>query len=238
MKRLILIIFIFFISLSNASLKAEERYDISRYFPMDVGNEWVYVYKIYSTERGGVSEGGTRVSSIQSKQILNGREIYLLQLEQDKKSIFYHSLGKEGVYLHKIAYEDECIVFSPPILLFPDTFEFNQELKVSSSVRVYDSNGALTDEGIINGEVIVEGIEDITVPAGRFKDCLRTSFSLTRQLRTNLKTMTNTSWLAQGVGKVREKQTVTVYAEKETDCKEIELKRATIKGKKIAIENN
>ena len=231
MKKSTLIILIFLILLSNASLKAEEYYDISQYFPMDVGNKWVYW--TYSARGEEASGEGTRVSSIESKETLNGRDVYLFKMYQEAGSIFYYSLDKRGIYLDKISEEDEYVIFSPPVLLFPNNLKFNQKLKLSSSAKVYNSNGKLIDKGTIKGEVIAKDIEDITVPAGRFEDCLRIYSLLNYKLKRTLTVMTNTTWFAQNVGKIKEKHLATSYTEKETDYKESKLKRATIKGKTI-----
>ncbi len=223
------------ICLIQPLLKAEDSYEISKYFPIGIGNEWRYT--LSETGRGKPS-GHIIHSVIRTKDLLNGKEVYLLEREMDKtrdrdrNPIFYYSLGEEGIYLHKVAKDGGDIVFSQPAIAFPDNLQLNQGFKDSRAFVVYDTDGNIVDRGMATAEIKFQGFEDVTVPAGRFEDCL-VIFSFLKIKGSSMVVIT-TTWLAQGVGKVKENEEITEYGGAVSKIyTEIELTGGMIEGKNI-----
>lgn len=238
MRKIILIIFVSFISLSSSSLKAEEYYDISKYFPMDVGNKWEYGdYLKRCTQAGEMIEETHTVISIKSKEMLDNKEVYLFEPDRDDRPTFYYSLGKEGIYCHKVVdrINNMYTIYSPLILVLPNNLQLNKEYKAVVLAEIYDPNGKLIVEGLIIGEVKFEGIEDITVPAGKFENCLKfSSSSSTHTIKTAVLNVTQTFWLAKDIGKVKEESSFKKFNEESYEqYNKMELKNAMIKGQKV-----
>jgi hypothetical protein len=81
------------------------------------------------------------------------------------------SVGEEG--------RDET--YSPPLRMFPRRMDVGDTVSFAS------------------GRMLVEGLDDVTVPAGTFEDCLR----LRIRTEDGDRSSDETSWLARGVGLVK-----------------------------------
>ena len=97
--------------------------------------------------------------------------------------------------------------FSPPSVLYPEKMPLGKTLAFFSTVNYSDYHGMLLNAGTLLKTLTLEGVEDVTVPAGHFADCLR----ITR-LRTTIyandesgQTCRNTEFLAKGVGLIKQR---------------------------------
>ncbi|MBZ9577934.1 hypothetical protein KJA13_02760 [Patescibacteria group bacterium] len=172
---------------------------------MDVGFEWQYQGWHFLEGKKG-SEINS-VSAIASKEKLNNKEAYLFQPDKDRFPIFYYSLEGEGIYLYKIKEADRYIICSSGLLFFPRRLQIGREYNSYSKMQVYDTKDRLIEEGIIEREVKLEGTEDISVPAGRFKNCLKISTFFVFKAKTALR-ITEELFLAKGIGNVQVKEKI------------------------------
>jgi len=220
-----------FICLIQPLSKADDSYEISKYFPIRVGNEWSYT--LLETKQVKSSERIMH-SVIRTKDLLNGKDVYLFERDFDRTPIFYYSLGKDGIYLHKVVKDEGSIVFSPAAIVFPNNLQLNQEFEGSRTFVVYDINGNAVDGGMVTAKITFIGLEDITVPAGRFEDCLVISSLFILKAKRSSTVVLTTTWLAQDVGKVKEEEELTEYNETVSEIyTEIELKGGMIEGEII-----
>ena len=233
MKKVILSILVAYVftCLIQPLVKADDSYEISKYFPIRIGNEWSYATS--ETTQGKSSERIMH-SVIRTKDLLNGKDVYLFERDFDRTPIFYYSLGKDGIYSHKVVRDEGSIVFSPAAIVFPNNLQLNQEFEDSRTFVVYDINGNVVDGGMATAKITFIGFEDITVPAGKFEDCLVISSLFILKAERSSTIVSTTTWLAQDVGKVKEKDELTEYNETVSEMyTEIELKGALIEGKNI-----
>ncbi|MBL7130659.1 MAG: hypothetical protein ISS45_04580 [Candidatus Omnitrophica bacterium] len=211
--------------------KADDSYEISKYFPMNVGNKWAY--SMCEIKQGKSSENIIH-SVIQTKDLLNGKEVYLFERDIGRTPIFYYSLGKDGVYLHKIVKDDGDVVFSQPVIAFPDNLQLNQEISGSREFKVYDIDGNVLDEGNATAKIRFGGFKNIIVPAGKFANCLEIESLFILKTKRFSSVILTTTWLAQDVGKVKEKEKVREYNGAISEIyTEIELKGGMIEGKSV-----
>lgn len=140
--------------------------------------------------------------------------------------------------MHKILDGDTQIIFPSLYLVFPKDLEKGKEYSSSVPIRISDINNKLIDEGTIDVKTTLQGIENTDVLAGGFKNCLRIFSSTIFQTKNAFQIISNITWLAPGIGKVKEweKSTVSVGDQNKEIYKETELKNAVVKGAKIGTE--
>ncbi|MFN2199188.1 MAG: hypothetical protein ACK2UW_23930 [Anaerolineales bacterium] len=152
--------------------------DAALYYPLKENATWWF--QIILNERIVGFSG----FSVLGQDNLNGREVYIIEnIESGRfKSRDYQEVSSDWLLLHRytmepIQGEASDVVFQPPIpiLQFPIEVGVNWE----------DENGFTYE---------IVGIEDVSVPAGDFKDCYRVdrSFQGTPDIR---------SWYCDGIGR-------------------------------------
>jgi len=210
MKKLTFTILIccIFILLGKARLMAEDVYNISQYFPLEVDDTWVY--RVTLIQDVGYSEY-VAMSSIKEKSILDGREIYAFENNLNEKPLFYYSKDGGGIYLHKIIEDESYSIFSPPGVFLTNQMQLNKENIFSGKAKLYDNKGELIEEYKVEMKNKLDGIENITVPGGTFENCLRINSFTNFYKKRNTMTVEQTIWLAKNVGKVKEQNLITVY---------------------------
>ncbi len=221
------------ILLSNVYLNAQAPYDISEYFPLIVGNSWAY--QGYVVEEGFSQEAKTdsvdSLSCIKSRKLLGKKEMYLYEPDRNKKPIFYYSLSNSGISLDQMVEENRYLVFSPPLLFFPNGLQSNREHSVSASIQVYTAKNKLIDAGTVETKAKLKGVEDVVVPAGKFDKCLKIDFLWVFSTSRDTLIVKETAWFAHGIGKVKVKEELIRYREGRYHkvYNEKELKKATTK---------
>lgn len=180
-------------------------YNMIEYFPLGLGDTWTYLEDDggYTTE---IASGTETVDSIIAKKLEEaGEGDYIL-----------FTMDSNGLNKYKDYETDDgmwkTILYEPPVHYSPAQVSIGTVQAYNSNATVLDSEG-FSATGTVSGTATVEGIEDVTVPAGFFQECLR------------IKTFTNTSfeggtfseisestiWFANGVGIVRDTGTATSY---------------------------
>lgn len=224
----------------NTALMAQDAYEASKYFPLDINSKWTYeISKI----QGEKSTAGDLVVSLVSGDKLDGKDVYLFKsfLNGDAFDTLYYVLDEGGIYVYKvISHDGSSVVFSPPNRSpFLDIVQAGQKYTTSTPAEIYSPVTASTIDGRLELEWTIEGVEDVVVPAGRFEDCLKISSSSVFNTETSITITTQTRWFALGVGKVKEDYVVTsqgLNIEGGELYAKIELKEATIKGMHIGAE--
>jgi hypothetical protein len=94
--------------------------------------------------------------------------------------------------------------YEPALQLFPAEARPGERARFESVVK--HTTGNKTTSGSVAREVVLEGVEDVTTPAGSFARCLR--FRVTQENRPDedgafVARTAETVWLARGLGEVR-----------------------------------
>lgn len=234
--KLIIFFLYIFISLITPVSKAEEFYDLSKYFPLEVGYKWIYQIWL---ERKDVpfEDTGTIVSSVKSKERLEGLELYQVESAQYDIPMTYYNLNEEGIWVHKIIYNSRYYIFSPPMRVLPKYVQLGQDHNASVLMEGFNFEDRKISEAAdceVKLESKIEGLEDVTVPAGKFNDCIKISSLVVTKSSEGITIRKQISWLAKDVGKVKGKETTTISADKVYEYEvEMELKEGIIKEKKI-----
>ena len=154
-------------------------YDMADYFPLNQGDEWIYVgktnhplesiYLPYSEKR-----------SINGTELVNGVETTKIFLNADTGTNYWcWAIDSEGVKKYKWYHEGfgYYVVFDSPEIYFPAWLDVGETYQDSFAATVY----SIDDDSILhavtgNNSITLESVEDVTVIAGRFKDCLKLIF--------------------------------------------------------------
>ena len=124
-------------------------------------------------------------------------------------------------------------IFEPPVTFLPATFSLGTHITGSGLGHFSDSTGfQITGTGTVDSTV--EAIEDVTVPAGTFYNCIKVSFKFSRTAANGSYQQIDdmTFWLAKGVGVVKdiEKHTTTLNGLIDTETSTSELTNAKVGG--------
>lgn len=219
-----------------------EAYNMAEYFPLNQGDEWTYLYTM--TVVGGEMEG--EYGPMQLKEGVNGTEV-VNQVETVKieKRISgfptpdydCYVMDSEGLKIYKqhwINYIGLITVYDQSLLIYPSQFALGEVNKQSFSSTAYDSDGNFLSTSTGDLTSSIESVEDVSIPAGNFEDCLKIS-SLVSTQTTDGSTFSrdHTIWYARNVGVVKASSIDNFYspAEGETSVTMMsELMKATVNG--------
>jgi hypothetical protein len=170
-------------------------FTISEYFPLGQGDTWTYREE----------DDDLTVRTISGTENINGVDAAKII---DEDGDYYLWTNSNGLIWHKEYDADDVpgcgwqqFIFNPPIIASGP---------IVSVGSTYASNTTLTETDCAGGAANVsisyvfslEGIENVTVPAGTFNNCLRIKGILA--VNGSTETQELTIWLAQGVGEVKE----------------------------------
>ncbi len=159
-------------------------YNVTDYFPLGEGNTWIYE-----------TENGIRTKTISGSEALHGRTFARL-LTQQTGAIDYWQAQPEGLYLGG-TYDSETGTIS-----FDPAFRIDNGLGIGQIVNEQESTVYNGTSQIGTGwfHFFFVDVEDVTVPAGTFHDCMKI------QLQTQVMDQQDeqmTVWVAKGVGMVK-----------------------------------
>lgn len=201
-KALILAIAIVVVFAPSASA-----YNLEEYYPLHQGNSWTYSV----IEDGDIFEETVR---IEGKEIIEGVEtVRMVDVEdedEDENDYRCVAIDSEGIKEYKyfdaeLNGDSEYEIPDPPKLIFPN-IEIGENKKYSINLIAYDLEGAKTGErSSESGQILLDSVEDLEVPAGKFRDCLKfSSISEWKEPDGSFDRDDCTIWLAPGVGKIKE----------------------------------
>ena len=91
-----------------------------------------------------------------------------------------------------------------PRRLYPQRIHRGEPAVATSKIGCFDQNGHRFYYGRVTRTAVTEGLEDVSCPAGEFKDCRRVRVELAFRFPWGpVVDVTRYMWLAEGVGEVR-----------------------------------
>ncbi len=147
----------------------------------------------------------------------------------------YMIIDAEGAREYKKFEEGEWTVFNPPKTILPADMKIGESKEYTEEVEKFNSQNEKIERYTQRRRILLEGIEDVIVPAGEFKNCLK--FTIITKWDNNNDGINCSIWWAPGIGKVKQIWFSTEYNE-ETKEKTVsnglfELASAVIDGKVI-----
>ncbi|MBI3951980.1 MAG: DUF3386 family protein [Acidobacteria bacterium] len=192
--------------------------NVAEYYPLQDGNTWIYQVKEYRADgqvfyrlSREIVKGEAHVNDhVTAKKLVDDRGNYYLVSVDPSQLMFYgHNEGRGDV------------TYNPPYTILSVNYEAG---------KPYRSPHVPSTGQPVFSEATVYGFESIEVPAGRFKDCVKVTFQYTRPSGA---THTITSYLAKGVGLVKEVHEIYSPAANQTLRSERELLNGTVNSAKI-----
>jgi hypothetical protein len=188
-------------------------YDMAQYIcSLHEGDWWegVYTYTDVGGPNDGESASRTQKEVINGIELVNGVETIKKEIIVNDSVVSYYTtiLDSEGFKLHKnyVPSTSFYFIFDPPSTIFPINLDVGDLYQSSCSIFVYSINtDAHMDTSVESRSVSLESVEDVTVPAGTFKDCLKIVTSASSESPTSgiITSNEETSWYAHKVGRIK-----------------------------------
>jgi hypothetical protein len=175
------------------------------FYPDDIGNRWI----LESTDKIDV-----RTVTIKGPEILNGDELRIIEDETNGNvSQLFIRTEPDGVMLFRSVVSLPLLGavtfdYSPPQVFLPTQIDLGSEWTVESEATI-----PLAGKIAVTNRAEVVAIEDVTVPVGTFRDCLKIVQDATIKLTIAELGLSSTMWLALEVGLVKSTNTDGVVFE-------------------------
>ena len=178
------------------------------YYPDDLGNTWTLHSTDGIDERVVTIEGPETIGT-ESLNVISDGTYPVSNPASNNPNKFFIKTAPDGVLIFRaiatVAVLGEITInYSPPETFLPIPIKVGTEWTVAGEATASLFGLAIQIKTTNIAKVIA--IEDITVPAGTFQDCLRIEQQLDTQLSPALATLpstTSTMWLAPDVGLVQ-----------------------------------
>jgi len=197
---------------------AAQKVDLSHYYPLQDGNAWTYQFRAHQPD-GQVKYSIKTYTVDGDVELENGETVKKLI---DQRGWYYLLTVDADQYLHWGEHENKGMVTNdPPFTFFDTNYHYGEK---------YRAAHAISDGSARGTEVVFDGFESIQVPAGEFKNCLKSTFTY---INPNGSTFTSTTYLAEGVGVV--KKVFQIYSPKagQTLTFDRVLLHATVDGQQV-----
>jgi len=176
-------------------------YNMAQYFPLHQGDEWTYL----STLNNG--------APVEIKSVVSGPEL-VNGVETMKIGVHYRVMDSEGLKTYRWDRPEfgQFYIYDPPELTFPAQFSLGDSYQQSYTNSIYSlDDGTLLDTGTVSETVTLEAVEDVSVPAGTFKDCLKVHYSITYQNSSGeYGELEDSNWFFRNVGGVKVESDILV----------------------------
>lgn len=207
--------------IASLSFSAWAAYDLQDYYPLAQGNAWTYYALQWSP--GSRKEAEVEIQRIGLQETINGVSTWRQErTEPNETSPEYENVAwsEEGLFIYRRAEKDNGILSvetcATPLMLLPRQMDVGDSRQSSFSCGG-DMQGTVTHT--------LQGIENVSVEAGNFTDCLKMHLDI----RGAGWTSDEAWWLCRDVGQV--KSTTTEETEGQETGHEIqELRWATVNG--------
>jgi hypothetical protein len=206
-------------------------YPIPSYFSFSQGNQWTYSHKT-----------GDKVGEV--TYVIEGYETFhgikIPKKVQADNPDEYFCTSADSVYgirdfKHNLGMTQEYLIYTPPTNVLPAKMKAGDIHYNAAHLFRHNKDGTIKDEGSFYDTTILEAVEAVTVPAGRFEDCLKVTLIRDDVFSEIVVNVVLTQWLARGVGIVKSNAKVNIYSpqggEPFTVEASEELKKATVDGK-------
>ncbi len=204
----------------HGRLSEEEVLNLSDYYPLGIGDNWTYQVKQYRADGEIFHRLRTQFVTGQTKI---GEKTMVKKLMDDRGRYFLLSVDGGRLRIHGENEGRGEVKFTPPYTML-DT--------ARAPGKTY-AMAHLIGEEPVSSEGTFYGVESVGAPAGAFRDCLKLRLQITKPSGA---TTTITSYLAKGVGIVKETYEIFSPAAEQSVRQEIELLHGTVGGKKIGGE--
>jgi hypothetical protein len=205
------------------NIGAELNYKTADYYPLGQGDTWTYVD----------DESGYTTWTVSGTETINGVIASKVMDMSEPGAYHLYTADNSGLTMYKFYERNkynawEQTIFSPPLIYIPGEIS---EGKTYTSATMYSTSSSTAS---ISVQITVKGIEDITVIAGTFKDCLK--LNTKRNINSSdgrfTQSYEGTVWLAKGIGRVKETGQSTNIIDGQTDVQidTEELVSATVGG--------
>ncbi len=203
---------------SAAAVAPAQTINLQEYYPTGEGDSWTYQFHNYQPD--GQVNYMTKTFTIKGEvDMPDGTKAKKLI---DQKGWYYIFRIEADKYLHYGEEEDKGLVTNDP------PFEFYNARNAFG--KTYQNAHKISDGSVRGSEVVLDGYESISTPAGEFKDCLKATF---KYINPGGSTFTSITWLAKGIGPV--KKEFMIYSPKagQTLRFDRELISAKVGGKSV-----
>ena len=181
-------------------------YNMAEYVPLNEGDTWTWLMTM--------SMKKIRMPPMLLTRFVNGTELvdgvetmkfkgkmYLIPirgydcLAVDSEGIkWYRTYNPNGTFR----------IYDPPMIMYPAQLDLGDVHQSSWSYTDYDKDENILVTGTGSGETSIELVENVTVRAGTFEDCLKISDSMTEQSSDGgIREINSTVWLARNVWQVK-----------------------------------
>lgn len=204
---------------SRAQQSREEAPNLTEYYPLGIGNNWTYQVKQHRADgqiayrlRTQAVIGEQKIGEASVKKLIDDRgKYFLLSVDARRFRVYGENEGRGEVK------------YSPPYTMLDVSY---------APGKSYPMAHVIGDEPI-SSDGTFYGVESVAVPAGAFRDCLKLRLHTTKASGA---TMTITSYLAKGIGIVKETYEIFSPAAEQTVRHEIELMHGFVNGRRVGGE--
>jgi hypothetical protein len=171
-------------------------YHIVEYWPLGQGDTRIYGWNLSL----GKTYDGLYTQTVSGIETIDGVEAVKLQ---DSDGFYRLMTNTNGLMRYKDGFETEYQrIFTPPLKEYPANVSVGKQHTFHSEVTVTDPDGTYAESVSITNTL--EGIEEVTVPAGTFPECLKFTWTWTYVSSDGSSTICEcTEWLAKDVGSVK-----------------------------------
>lgn len=182
----------------------------AEYYPLNEGDEWTHLFTLDIV--GGPSDG-VHMSMptemfVLGEELVNGMKTTKVGGVPPNDDYFCWRIDLQGLKLCKLyrSMSNRYTIYNPPIVTFPSIFNVGDVYTGSCSVSIHSAeDDTVVDRLTGDTTVTFVSVEDVTVPAGTFEDCLKISLVGTYDKESGgTYEHTYTTWYAKNVGMVKE----------------------------------
>jgi len=186
-------------------------YDMDEYYPLNKGDKWTYVFTL-----NGNSMPDLEVF-VDGTEVVNGVETIKWNMSSPFPSeydYYCYAWDSEGLKNHKTNWVTfgVYVIYNPPVMYFPANLKAGEDYEGPYSYMEYSiDDDSIVEQSTGSETITLESVEDVTVSAGTFKDCLKISVSASYNTKYGEEGndfgeegFDMTIWLARWVGMVKE----------------------------------
>jgi hypothetical protein len=171
-------------------------YNIGEYWPLGQGDTWLYGWNLSSAK----TFDGMYTRTISGTETIDGVATVKLQ---DSDGFYRLMTNTNGLMRYEDGLGTEYQrIFSPPLQEYPANMSIGEQHAFSSDVTVTDPDGTYAESVSITNTL--EGVEEVTVPAGTFPECLKFTWTWTYVDADGGSTICECAeWLVKDVGAIK-----------------------------------
>ena len=168
------------------------------YYPDEIGNTW----RFQSANK--VNKKTIKIVEPDASFGISGVKV-LIDETNDSTTRFFIQSTPKGVVIHRAVFDEIVLVgkvifnYKPPQIFIPNPLELEAQWTVKSKAKVKVLFLEMVIEAIYNQKVVA--VEDVTIPAGKFRNCLKIIQHMMLEVVDS--ESEGTLWLAPNVGPVK-----------------------------------